>query len=67
MIHTANEFTAQHHRYLLQGATLGLHSLGGDNSDASDKRSGDSKASSASALTRSARMHCPWLACVKQS
>ncbi|KAK9917630.1 hypothetical protein WJX75_006628 [Coccomyxa subellipsoidea] len=54
MIHTANEFTAQHHRYLLSGTTLGLNSLGGDNSEAADKRSSDSKASSASALTREA-------------
>lgn len=51
MIHTANEFTAQHHRYLLSGTTLGLRSLGGG--DASeDKAASDSKASNASALTR---------------
>lgn len=28
MIHTANEFTAQHHRYLVSGTNLGLHSMG---------------------------------------
>ncbi|BDA48409.1 probable B-box zinc finger protein 22 at N-terminal half [Coccomyxa sp. Obi] len=54
MIHTANEFTAQHHRYLLSGTTLGLKSLGGENAESADKRSSDSKASSASALTRDA-------------
>ena len=29
MIHTANEFTAQHHRYLVSGTQLGLHSMAG--------------------------------------
>jgi hypothetical protein len=29
MIHTANEFTTQHHRYLLSGTTLGVHPLAG--------------------------------------
>lgn len=29
MIHTTNEYTAQHHRYLLSGVTIGLKSLDG--------------------------------------
>ena len=33
MIHTANEFTAQHHRYLVSGTMLGLHSLAGGSSN----------------------------------
>lgn len=57
MIHTANEFTAQHHRYLISGTTLGLHSLGagGGNSGeaaegerASTRRSTPAEASKAS-------------------
>ncbi len=52
MIHTANEFTAQHHRYLLSGTTLGLKSLGGESAELADKRGSESKASNASALTR---------------
>jgi hypothetical protein len=70
MIHTANEFTAQHHRYLVSGTVLGLHSLAGGASEAgataaegekggSARRAGisspSSKASTAFALTGSRR------------
>lgn len=29
MIHTANEFTQQHHRFLVAGTTIGLHPING--------------------------------------
>jgi hypothetical protein len=65
MIHTANEFTAEHHRYLLSGTILGLQSLAGGEAgqpgqaSAADKGKhvhgvADSKASTAAALPRCA-------------
>ena len=41
MIHTANEFTAQHHRYLISGTTLGLHSLGAGGGNAAEAADGE--------------------------
>lgn len=38
MIHTANEFTTQHHRYLLSGTTLGLHPMAGGETGTSPGR-----------------------------
>jgi len=29
MIHTANEFTQQHHRFLIAGSAVGLHPING--------------------------------------
>lgn len=41
MIHTANEYVAKHHRYLLSGVTIGLKGLDGKNgaSEEADKGS----------------------------
>jgi len=39
MIHTANEYVAKHHRYLLSGVAIGLKSIDGKSttSEAGDK------------------------------
>ena len=59
MIHTANEFTQQHHRFLIAGSSVGLHPINGGEAgsndsalDKSQKRSSatNSKASSAFAV-----------------
>ena len=59
MIHTANEFTQQHHRFLIAGTAIGLHAINGGEAggqdaalDTSQKRSSatNSKASTAFAM-----------------
>ena len=59
MIHTANEFTQQHHRFLIAGTAIGLHPINGGEAggqdaalDTSQKRSSatNSKASTAFAM-----------------
>ena len=57
MIHTANEFTQQHHRFLIAGSTVGLHPIHGgeaggqDASAAADKGAKRSSASTSKAST----------------
>ncbi len=36
MIHTANEFTQQHHRFLIAGSAVGLHPINGGEAGSSD-------------------------------
>lgn len=37
MIHTANEFVAKHHRYLLSGVSVGLKALDGSSGEEADE------------------------------